>query len=182
MPSPPPTAIPITGAHRPTVREIRAPWISRASSSRPSPSVPSQCDILGAARRSSMSMSKGPCDSRTPAKIDTIATVTIQPTASQNKTPARRLRRTGLATVSISNSSVALADPRIEHGIEQVDDEIHDHEACGHEQHHALQDDEIPVIERAHQQAADSRQSEDGFDDQRAADQPTDIDAGDGDE
>ena len=38
---------PMTGASSPTVSEMRAPWIRRESSSRPSWSVPSQCSAAG---------------------------------------------------------------------------------------------------------------------------------------
>src|SRR3954470_15204381 len=162
MPSPPPTTMPSSGAQMPIVSDTRAPWISRATSSRPSASVPSQCDRPGGARRSSMSMSSGPCVNHRSAKIAAMTISAIQPAASQNRLPRRRLRLTGLtAMVSMPRSSVAMADPRIEHGVEHVDDEIHEHEAGGDEQHHALQDDEIAGIERADQKPADPRQRKD---------------------
>ena len=59
-----------------------------------------------------------------------------------------------------------MADPRIEHGVEHVDDEVDDHEAGGHEQHDALQDHEVAGVDGADQQPADARQGEDGLDDQ----------------
>src|SRR3954471_12843552 len=99
-----------------------------------------------------MSISSGLCASHRSAKIQAITISAIQPAASQNRAPGRRLRPTGLtAMVSMPRSSVAMADPRIEHGIEHVDDEIHEHETRGDEQHDALQDDEIAGIERADQ-------------------------------
>ena len=52
----------------------------------------------------------------------------------------------------------------------------------GDEQHGALQDDQIARVDRADQQAADARQRKDRLDDQRAADQAADIDAGDRDQ
>src|SRR5689334_16285422 len=182
MPRPPPMLMPIIGAHRPTVSDIRAPWISRASSSRPSPSVPSQCARLGSARRSNMSMSVGPCASSRSAKIAATPMNAIHVIAIQNSVPTRRLRLIGLtATVSMPRSSVAMTDPRIEHGIEQVDDEIHDDEAPGHEQHHALQDDQVAGVDRADQQTAEPGQGKNRLHDDGAADQPPDIDPGDGD-
>src|SRR4051794_16959258 len=156
--------MPIIGAQRPTISEIRAPYNSRASSSRPSASVPSQWTRLGAALRSSMSISVGECASSTPAKIDASTTNEIQPAASQNRFPSRRVRLTGLTSaVSMPRSSTAMADPGIEYGIEHIDDEVHQHEAAGDEQHHTLQDDQVAGVERADQQPADSRQRKDGL-------------------
>src|SRR6185437_732513 len=174
MPSAPPNTRPITGAHRPTVSEIRAPWISRESSSRPSVSVPSQCAAENGARRASISMSVGLGSGSTPASAAAASTSRVQPAAIQNSVPSRRVRLTGLTTMasSISSSSVAMADPGIENGVEQIDHEIHQHVAASHEQHHALQDDEVAGVDRAQQQPADAGQREHGFDDHGAADQP----------
>src|ERR1700722_19269371 len=156
----------------------------RANSSRPSPSVPSQCTAEMAARRSSMSMSVGLGSGNTGAKIATAKTNSIQPTAIQNNSPSLRFRRTGPATTSSMtvSSSVAMTNPGIEDGIEHVDDEIHQHVAGSHAQHDTLQDDEVAGIDRTQQQSADARQRKDRLDDDGAAHQAADIDAGDGDE
>src|SRR5277367_1247675 len=142
-------ASPITGANRPTVSDIRAPWIRRANSSRPSPSVPSQCSAETAARRSSMSMSVGLGSGNTGAKIATATTNSIQPIAIQNNNPSLRLRLTGPTTTSSMavSSSVAMTNPGIEDGIEHVDDEIHQHVAAGDAQHDTLQDDKVAGID-----------------------------------
>src|ERR1700761_9545687 len=132
------------------------------------------------ARRSSMSMSVGLGSGNRSANNAAANTNAIQPSALQNSGPSRR-RRDG-ATVATSSSrarsSVAMTYPRIEDGVEQVDDEVHQHEASGNQQHHALQDDEVAGIDRADQEPADARQSEDRLHDAGAADQPPDIDAG----
>src|SRR6476660_7251288 len=181
MPSAPPMTRPITGAQRPTTSDMRAPWISRESSSRPSPSVPSQCAAENGARRCSISMSVGLGSGSTVAKIATANTKIIQIIAAQNSMPSRRLLRTRAATASSarSSSSVAMADPRIEHGGEHVDDEVHDDEAGGDQQHDALQDDQVAREDRADQQPADAGKGKNRLDDDGAANQPTDIDAGD---
>src|ERR1700689_3263645 len=154
MPRAPPMVSPMTGPQSPTVSDIRAPKISRASSSRPRPSVPSQCSMDGAARRSSMSMSVGLGNGNRLAEAAAARMKIVQPTAAQNSGPSRRVRITGptATSSSMTSSSVAMADPGIEHGIEHVDDEIHQHEAAGHDQHHALQDDEVAGVDRADQQ------------------------------
>src|SRR5882672_10949296 len=182
MPSAPPMTRPITGAQRPTTSDMRAPWISRESSSRPSPSVPSQCAAENAARRSSMSISVGLGSGRKSAKIATANTSTIQPIAAQNSGPSLRPRFSGRAWSSSSSvsSSVAMANPGVEDGIEQIDDEVHDDETGGDQKHHALQDDEVAGADRADQKPADSGQREHRLDNDGAPDQPADINAGDG--
>src|SRR6201996_6059216 len=112
-----------------------------------------------------MSMSVGLGSGKKLAKAAAASTSRVQPTANQNSIPSRRVRLTGLTTTvsSISISSVAMADPGIENGVEQIDHEIHQHITAGHEQHHALQDDEVAGVDRAQQQAADAGQREHGF-------------------
>src|SRR6478735_11062814 len=180
MPNAPPIVTPMTGAQRPTMRDIRAPWISRANSSRPRPSVPSQCSAEAGARRSSMSMSVGLGNGNRLASPAAAKTKIIQPIAPQNSGPSRRVRLIGLTLTSSSmlSSSVAMTDPGIEDGIEHIDDEVHRHEACGDQQHHALQDNQVARVDRAHKKPADPRQGKNGLDDQRAADQSTDVDSG----
>src|SRR5438876_11849593 len=118
---------------------------------------------------------------RKSAKIATANTSTTQPIAAQNSGPSLRPRFKGWARISSSSvsSSVAMADPGVEDGVEQIDDEVHDDEAGGDQQHHPLQDDEIARGNRADQEPADSRQREDCLDNESAADQPADIDSGD---
>src|SRR6202051_3861574 len=180
IPSAPPIVMPMTGAQTPTVSEMRAPKISRASSSRPRPSVPSQCMADAGARRSSMSMSVGLGSGNTLANAAAAKTKIIQTIAAQNSGPSRRLRATGPATTSSSmvSSSVAMTDPGIENGIEHVDNEVHQHEAAGDEQHHALQDDEVAGIDRADKKPADPGQREDRFHDQGAAHPAAALDTG----
>src|SRR5438034_10058380 len=113
--------------------------------SRPSPSVPSQCAALGGMRRSSMSMSVALGIGRTSAAMASARIAPIQPIASQKMTPScpHRRRRVVLATaVSVLTSSATMTDPRVKHGLEQVDEEVHHHEADGDEQQGALQDDD----------------------------------------
>src|SRR2546426_5001551 len=152
----------------------------RDSSSRPRPSVPSQCSAENGARFSSMSMSVGLGSGSTGAKTATANMKIIQPIASQNSVPSRRPLRAGWATASpaTSSSSVAMANPGIENCVEQVDDEVHDDEARTDQQHDTLQDDEVAREDRADQQPADARESKNRLDDDGAADQPADIDAG----
>src|ERR1043166_4487904 len=132
------------------------------------------------ARRSSMSMSVGLGSGSMGARIATANIKIIQPIAIQNSSPNRRPRFAGCAATpsSMVSSSVAMTNPGIEDGVEQIDDEVHDHEAGGNDQHHPLQDDEIAGIDRANQQPADPRQREDRLHDNGTADQSPDVDAG----
>ena len=63
----------------------------------------------------------------------------------QQSQSAPRFAGSAATPSSIVSSSVAMTNPGIEHGVEHVDDEVHDHEAGGDQQHHALQDDESRV-------------------------------------
>src|SRR5262245_61193007 len=102
-------------------------------------------------------MSVGLGNGSTVAKIATANTKVIQPIAAQNSMPSRRPFRAGWLTASsaTSSSSVAMANPGIENGVEQIDDEVHDDEARANQQHHPLQDDQVAREDRADQQPAD---------------------------
>src|SRR6266403_3051012 len=154
--------------------------MSRASSSRPRPSVPSQCSAEAGARRSSMSMSVGLGNGNTPTSPAAANMRMIQAIAAQHSGPSRRVRLIGLTATSSSilSSSVAMTDPGVEDSVEHVDNEVHDHEACGDQQYHALQDDQVAGIDRADKKPADARQGKDCFHDHGAPYQPPDVDAG----
>src|SRR5262245_32241663 len=181
MPSTPPTMRPIRGAKTPTVSDIRAPWMSLESMSRPRRSVPSQCAALGGMRRSIMSMSFGVGSGSTFASAAAKTTIPIQPAANQKSTPKLGWRQVELsagAVTAMPASLVRMADPGIEHRVEHVDEKIDQHESGGHEQYDALQDHEVARIDGTEQEPADPRQGKDGLHDDRATDQPADIDAG----
>src|SRR5476649_2807939 len=99
-------------------------------------------------------MSVGLCSGSRSAKIAAAPISTIHAAAQMNRTPKRRFPL-----------SAAMADPRVEYGVEHVDDEVHDHEAHGHEKHDALQDDEVAGVDRADQKSTKAGQREDRLDD-----------------
>src|SRR6266403_4050220 len=158
--------------------------MSRANSSRPRTSVPSQCRAEAGARRSSMSMSVGLGNGNTPTSPAAANMRIIHAIAAQNSGPSRSVRLIGLTATSgsILSSSVAMTDPGVEDGVEHVDNKIHQHVATSDEQHHALQDDQVAGKDGAEQQPADPRQRKDRFDDHGASDQAADVDAGHGDQ
>src|SRR5215510_11898849 len=179
MPIVPPSTSPINDAPTPTVSDIRAPKIRRASVSRPSPSVPSQCSASGARRRPNRSMSLGLWIGSTLANTANASASAIQAMASQKRVP-RRLRpgETLETLASVPMSRTAMANPRIEYGVEHVDGKIHQDETDSHEQDNTLQDYEVARIDGPNEQSPDSRQREDRLDDHRPANQPPDVDPG----
>src|SRR5882672_3937379 len=131
-----------------------------------------------------MSMSVGLGNGSTSANIATANTEIMQPIAIQNSSPSRRPRRAGACATpsSMPSSSVAMTDPWIEDGVEHVDEEVHQHESCADQQHHALQDDEVARTDRTDKKPTNSRQRKNRLHNHRATDQPANVDSGDGDE
>ena len=109
-------------------------------------------------------MSKGLGNGSRSANAASANTKVIQPIAIQNNSPSRRVRLTGLTAAASStlSSSVAMTNPGIEGGVEQIDNEIDHHIAKGDDQHHALQDDQVAGEDGVEQQPADPRQRENG--------------------
>src|SRR5262245_22651459 len=71
-----------------------------------------------------------------------------------------------------AGSSSGMADPRVEHGVQDVDQEVDEHVADGDDRHQALQGDVLAGLDRLVQQRADAGQREDHPDDPGAADPP----------
>src|ERR1700730_16368764 len=114
-----------------------------------------------------MSISVGLGSGSRLANAATAKTKISQATAIQNSVPSRRGRLTGLTATSSSmlSSSVAMTNPGIEDGIQHIDNEVHQHVADRHEQHHALQNNQIAGKDGAEQQPADPRQRKNRLDD-----------------
>src|SRR5262245_45073169 len=183
MPIVPPSTSPMSDAPSPTVSDIRAPKIRRASVSRPSPSVPSQCSVLGARRRPNRSMSLGLWIGSTLANTANANASAIQAEASQKRMPSRLRPGEILETsASVPMSRTAMANPRIEYGVEHVDGKIHQDEPDSHEQDNTLQDYEIARIDSPNEQSPDSWQGEDLLDDHRPANQAADANPGECDQ
>src|SRR6516225_9051740 len=112
-------------------------------------------------------MSDGLASGNQSAAIAAATTIAIHAIASQN---TRRPRRAGVAAIcSTSTSSAAIANPRVEDTIENVDDEIDQHKPGCDEQHNALQDHKITGVDRADQQAANAGQRKNRLDQHRTA-------------
>src|SRR4051794_41689114 len=93
-----------------------------------------------------MSMSVGLGNGKRSANAAAARMKIVQTIAAQNSGPNRRARLTGVTAASslILSSSVAMTDPRIEHGIRHVDNEVHQDEAAGANQQQPLHSDEAP--------------------------------------
>ena len=70
------------------------------------------------------------------------------------------------------------ARPRVDDGVEHVGQHVDDDEAGGEDQGHALDDGEVPFVDRGYEQAAEPGQHEYLLDDHRPAEQVAELDAG----
>ncbi len=81
-----------------------------------------------------------------------------------------------------SGDGAGMANPRIEHGVEHVDGEVDEHVADGDDDHGSLYGDVVTADDAVDRVLAEAVQGEDDLDDERAADEPTEVQADDGDE
>src|SRR5215470_3323817 len=137
-------------AARPTTSEMRAPKRSRLKRSRPNSSVPRGCPTvkMGASRRA-VSMASG---SRGASHGATRASTAITSTRARPKSAAA-LRR-NMRTTSV------IADARVEHRVEEIDDQIDHHEAGGDEQHTPLHQGIVARLDGPHHHGAEPRPGE----------------------
>src|SRR5262245_14625990 len=75
-----------------------------------------------------------------------------------------------------------VADPRIQEGVEEIGEQVGQQHGQGQDEHHALQHGKIPEEDGVGGEAAQSRESEDGFHDDRSAEQTARLKADDGDD
>src|SRR5580765_1090705 len=179
-PSEAPRSPPTTTAAKPTSRDTRAPKITRERTSRPRWSVPSRWALpsapanVGAESRPRSDWRMGSAGAITgaasAARIKS-ATNTAPPTARP------RVRRARLA-----GACSARADARIEEAIDQVDAEVDHDEEHGGDEHGALHDGVVAVVDRLDGEPADTRPREDRLGDDGAAEQGTELQPGDRDD
>src|SRR5437867_3734004 len=181
-PSVAPTIPPTTTAAKPTSSETRAPWIIRERTSRPRWSVPSTCALpsaaesVGAASRARSDWRMGSCGAIAgAASATTISSKTNAPPPSASA----RVRRERPAAVAVAAASSAGADPGIEDAIEQVDAKVdHDEEHRG-EEHRALHDGVVAVVDRLDGEPPDARPREHRLGHDGAAQQRAELKPGD---
>src|SRR5271155_2405310 len=174
-----PRATPITNetliTATPMNSETRAPNISRDSMSWPSPSVPSGNRQVppgfqtGGARTASRNCSIGECGAMKSAPSATSMTTptTVRPNTaprfSRNvaQNPASGVGWARMRTLSsagrASATSAAMAYPRVDRAVEQIDDQVHRDDGGRNQQHAALERGIVPPADRLDQPFADAR-------------------------
>src|SRR5438477_3075589 len=134
----------------------------RLSTSRPKRSVPNGCALDGALSASAIFISVGSYGVTTLAKIASTTMVTTMP--APNRTS--RLR-------SVS----AIADPRVEVRVHEVDDEVRNEEEPADDEDGALHERIVTLKDGPQEQSPDAGQREDLLRHDRAAEQVADLDA-----
>src|SRR5437899_304572 len=186
-PSVAPTIPPTTTAAKPTSSETRAPWIIRERTSRPRWSVPSTCALpsaaesVGAASRARSDWRTGSCGAITGAAS---AITTSSKTNTPPPSAIRRVRRPrlGWTAGAAPGARSARSDAGIEEAIDQVDAEVDHDEEHGGQEHRALDDGVVAVVDRLDREPADARPREHRFRHHGAAEQRAELEPGDGDD
>src|SRR5436305_2047600 len=144
--------------------------MSRESMSRPSASVPKAkrheppgCQMVGAVIES-RNCSIGECGATTSAKTASSATMisTMRPSTAplfSRKADQRARQALGAAIAGASNwtsaASAAMADPRVDHAVENVDAEVDQDDDGRHQHDTALQGRIVALADRLDQPMAD---------------------------
>src|SRR2546425_9633301 len=177
MPSVAPTRLPTATAAKPISNETREPKITRDSTSRPRWSVPSgyarpsAASIVGGLSLSRSDWRSGSCGASTGAAA---ATTNSAPTNASASSAIHGRRRRGVSSTGTETG--------IEDAIEHVDQEVDDDERRGGQEHRALHDRIVAVVDRLDRQPADPRPREDGLRHDRAGEKLTELEAGDRDD
>src|ERR687898_2656564 len=74
-----------------------------------------------------------------------------------------------------TSGGVRKLDARVEQDIGDVDRDVDEHVAAGYDKHHPLHDREIAIEDAVERQRTDTRQAEDDFGDDGAAEQTADL-------
>src|SRR2546427_5227560 len=176
-PSVAPTIPPTTTAAKPTSSETRAPWIIRERTSRPRWSVPSTCALpsaaesVGAASRARSDWRTGSCGAITGAAsaVTTSSKTNTPPPSAIRRVRRPRLERTVAAPAGPTSDR---ADAGIEETIDQVDAEVDHDEEHGGQEHRALHDGVVAVVDRLDRQPSDGPPRKQPFPHDGAAQHP----------
>src|SRR2546425_498043 len=176
-------------AVKPTMIETRAPNMSRERTSRPRWSVPRRWSAVppachaGGRNRSPSTPTSGLWGARTLAKI-AISTDVRMITHGMSGNPsvrkaARRPARFRVAdTGRLCAALPFISDPRVDDRIEDVNQEIGDHDHGAAHQDVRLNDGEVAEGDALEEQTADARPGEDRLHDDRRVDHDHEIDPG----
>src|SRR5262245_4179793 len=175
-----PMAMAMLATARPTTREMRAPYTVRAHTSRPSWSVPSQLNCEGGRSRFTGLAAMGSPAIRgaaSAASATTASTMTPPTRVGLRRAKCHTPLRRDIGAISAVATVMSVADPGIEQGVGQVDQQIDDHINPGEQQDDALNDGVIPFGNGIDHQSADARQVEDRLRNHNPTDQQGDADA-----
>src|SRR5258708_3147501 len=146
--TPPPAAMRTESTPRRTAR--REPQMTRLKTSRPRSSVPKRCADDGPCSMSRGTSAIGSWVAMSGAKsaVSSSAPKSASPEAPNGDRMSRR-------------STSRIADPRIEPGIQQIDDEIRDEGRDGDQQHGPLDHREVTIEDGLYRKEADAGPAED---------------------
>src|SRR5712691_13460935 len=162
----------------------------REKMSRPNASVPHQCSHEGGMRIEAKSISSGFCGATHPEKMPANIMTKIMTKLTAPNGCCRQKSRNALGTesagagatgTSIVIGASVIADPRIEHGVEQIHREIDEDVERGDQHHHALYQREVVARDALHEQFSDAVEIEHLLGDHQAADQEGEFEPDDGD-
>src|SRR5205809_4404184 len=143
--------------------ETRAPKINRESTSRPRWSVPSRYFSLppachaGGRKRSPSVPTSGLEGAIASAKIAISATATMIAVGMTGKPSARNGAAKRQARVRVAERLPCISDPRVDNGVEDVHQEIDDHDHRAAQQDRRLHHREVAEGDALVEQAADAR-------------------------
>src|SRR5690554_2728954 len=169
----------------PVRSETRAPYTTRLKTERPNSSVPNQCSAEGGCRRARRFCLAGGASAMTGARTatSTSASTSTRPNTAMRFRKKRRTageRRKPVRTSGTARAS-AIADPRVEQGIGEVHQQVHDDEDHGDEQHGALHQRGVLRADGVHYQPPDAGPGEDRLRENGAAQQAAELQADDRD-
>src|SRR5712691_13498 len=147
MPRRTPATAPMATAITPTAIDVRAPAITRASTSRPYWSVPKGWAADGDCKRAAIDMASGS------AGVQITLTAATVISASVSRTPSVNVTCQGLRLV--------IPDARIEREIRQVHQEVDGDDGGGDDDGHTLHHRQVARGDRAEREAAEAGQRED---------------------
>src|SRR5215217_4316785 len=84
--------------------------------------------------------------------------------------------------LSISRSAMSVAHARVEECVQDVHDQVGEYDSRRCDQHGALHDRQVALLDRVEGEAPDSRDVEDGLSQDGTADQDAEVEAEDGDD
>src|SRR6266702_6829589 len=168
---------------KPATSDTRVPQITRASTSRPTLSVPRRWAGPGCASAWPRSCLSGSSGETTGARIATAtaASITATPNGASRAPAARRSirhrrARTGRGAAGWAMAAgSAIPDPRVDPAIEEVHQQVAQDEAYRDEQHDALHERVVAREDRVHHETADAREGKDILRDYRPADQRAEL-------